>query len=64
MKTIFKNGVYKRVNDEVAEKKVKEEGYVYVSKSDWKKNDRDAIKSPKKLDEQKSSEEKKPKTKK
>jgi hypothetical protein len=36
MKTIFKNGVYDRVNEEVAESNVKHHGWKYVSKSEWK----------------------------
>jgi hypothetical protein len=36
MKTIFKNGVYDRVNEEVAESNVKFHGWKYVSKSEWK----------------------------
>jgi hypothetical protein len=36
MKTIFKNGVYDRVNEEVAESSVKYNGWKYVPKSEWK----------------------------
>lgn len=36
MKTIFKNGVYDRVNEEVAESNVRYNGWKYVSKSEWK----------------------------
>jgi len=36
MKTIFKNGVYDRVNEEVAESNVKYNGWKYVPKSEWK----------------------------
>jgi hypothetical protein len=36
MKTIFKNGVYDRVNEEVAESSVKFNGWKYVPKSEWK----------------------------
>ena len=36
MKTIFKNGVYDRVNEEVAESNVKFHGWKYVPKSEWK----------------------------
>jgi hypothetical protein len=41
MKTVVKNGSYKRVNDLVAEKLVREELWNYTSKSSWKKNVRD-----------------------
>jgi hypothetical protein len=40
MKTIFKNGTYERVSDEVAEQKIKQ-GFKFVSKQEWKKNWRD-----------------------
>lgn len=40
MKTIFKNGVYDRVNEEVAESNVKFHGWKYVPKSEWKLNAR------------------------
>jgi hypothetical protein len=36
MKTIFKNGVYDRVNEEVAESNVKFHGWKYTPKSEWK----------------------------
>ena len=36
MKTIFKNGTYERVGEEVAESQVKYHGWKYVSKSEWK----------------------------
>ena len=36
MKTILKNGVYDRVNEEVAESNVKHHGWKYVAKSEWK----------------------------
>lgn len=42
MKTIFKNGVYDRVNEEVAESNVKHHGWKYVPKSEWKLNARTA----------------------
>lgn len=45
MKTIIKNGVYERVNNEVGENKVDYGGYKYVKKEEWKKNVRD-IKKP------------------
>lgn len=41
MKTIIKNGVYERVSDEVGEFKVRNQGYKFVSKSEWKLNFRD-----------------------
>ena len=56
MKTIFKNGEYKRVSDEVAEKKVKE-GWKFTSKSEWKEKVRDAEKAKVKDKEQHSAEE-------
>lgn len=37
MKTIFKNGTYERVSDEVAEQKIKQ-GFKFVPKQEWKKN--------------------------
>jgi len=36
MKTIFKNGAYERVGEEVAESQVKYHGWKYVPKSEWK----------------------------
>ena len=42
MKTVVKNGSYKRVNDLIAEKMVREDLWSYTSKSSWKKNVRDA----------------------
>ena len=36
MKTIFKNGTYDRVSEEVAESQVKYNGWKYVPKSEWK----------------------------
>jgi len=36
MKTIFKNGVYDRVNEEVADSNVRYYGWKYVPKSEWK----------------------------
>lgn len=41
MKTIFKDGVYQRVDNEVGETKVKNSGWKYVSKQAWKTNVRD-----------------------
>ena len=40
MKTIFKNGTYQRVSNEVAEKEVKF-GAKFASKSEWKTSVRD-----------------------
>jgi hypothetical protein len=57
MKTIFKNGVYDRVNEEVAESGVKHHGWKYVPKSEWKLNARAA-----KTETQVVQEEKKEKT--
>lgn len=45
MKTVVKNGSYKRVNDLIAEKMVREDLWSYTSKSLWKKNVRDASKA-------------------
>jgi hypothetical protein len=36
MKTIFKNGAYERVSEEVAEISVRHQGARYVSKAEWK----------------------------
>lgn len=41
MKTIFKNGTYLRVGDEVAKQEVLFGRAKYVSKSEWKTNMRD-----------------------
>ena len=51
MKTIFKNGTYERVSDEVAEQQVKFGRAKYVPKSEWKASAR-AIKSEKQADDQ------------
>lgn len=40
MKTVFKNGVYERVDNEVAETRVNNQGWKFVSKSEWKTNAR------------------------
>lgn len=45
MKTIFKNGAYERVSEEVAEISVRHQGAKYVSKSEWKLNARNVAKS-------------------
>jgi len=45
MKTIFKNGTYERVSEEVAEQEVKMGRARYASKIDWKKNVRNAAKA-------------------
>ena len=45
MKTIFSNGTYHRVSNEVADHEVKMNRAKYASKSDWKKNVRDTQKS-------------------
>ena len=36
MKTIFKNGTYERVSDEIAEREVKFKRAAYAPKSEWK----------------------------
>lgn len=41
MKTIFKNGTYQRVSNEVAEKEVKFGIAKFASKSEWKTSIRD-----------------------
>lgn len=38
MKTIFKDGVYDRVDNEVGELRVKSQGWKFVPKEEWKKN--------------------------
>ena len=45
MKTIFKNGTYERVSNEVAEHEVKVGKAKYASKMDWKKTTRSLPKS-------------------
>lgn len=40
MKTIFKNGTYERVSNEVAELKISK-GWKFVPKQEWKQNFRD-----------------------
>lgn len=57
MKTVFKNGVYERVDNEVGEIRVKNQGWKYVPKSEWKTNVRDT-----KTEEQVVQEEKKEET--
>lgn len=41
MKTIFKDGAYDRVDNEVGEVRVKYQGWKFVPKTEWKKNVRD-----------------------
>jgi hypothetical protein len=45
MKTIFRNGTYERVSDEVADHEVRVGHAKYAPKSEWKKNVRDVQKS-------------------
>lgn len=45
MKTVVKNGSYKRVSESIAEKMVREDLWSYTSKTSWKKNVRDASKA-------------------
>jgi len=45
MKTIFKNGTYERLSNEVAEHEVKMGRAKYASKIDWKKNVRNTAKA-------------------
>lgn len=40
MKTVFKDGAYERVADEVGEIRTKNQGWKYVPKSEWKQNAR------------------------
>lgn len=40
MKTVFKSGAYERVSDEVAEIRVNNQGWKFVSKQEWKQNAR------------------------
>ena len=40
MKTVFKDGVYERVDNEVGEIRTKNQGWKYVPKSEWKQNAR------------------------
>jgi hypothetical protein len=44
MKTIFKNGTYERVSEEVADYEVKVGNAQYASKKSWKENVRDIVK--------------------
>lgn len=44
MKTVFKNGTYERLSDEMAEYEVRNKNAQYRSKSEWKKNVRDISK--------------------
>jgi hypothetical protein len=44
MKTIFKNGSYERVSNEIAKREVKFKRATYASKSEWKSSTR-SIKS-------------------
>jgi hypothetical protein len=60
MKTIFKNGTYERVSDEVAEQQVKFGRAKYVPKLEWKASAR-AIKSEKQADDQTKGEQTKSK---
>lgn len=43
MKSIFKNGAYDRVSDEMAETRVKSQGWKFVSKTEWKANSRATV---------------------
>lgn len=46
MKTIKKNGEYKRVDNETADIRVKSQGWSYSNKTDWKNNVRNVVKVP------------------
>lgn len=50
MKTIFKNGAYERVSDEVAEQKIRQ-GFKFVPKQEWKLNWRNIqkVETPKEI---------------
>jgi hypothetical protein len=45
MKTIIKNGNYERVDNETGEYKVRNQGWKFSPKSDWKKEVRDVEKA-------------------
>jgi hypothetical protein len=45
MKTIIKNGVYERVDNETGEYRVRNHGWKFAPKSDWKKEVRDVEKA-------------------
>lgn len=56
MKTIFKDGIYERVDNEVGEVRTKFQGWKFVSKSEWKKNVRDIKTVSKAVEETKKEE--------
>jgi len=56
MKTVFKNGVYDRVNEEVAETRVNNQGWKYVPKSEWKTNTRPAPREKSLVEDEKKQE--------
>jgi len=45
MKTIFKDEVFDRVDNETADLRVKSQGWKFAPKSEWKKNVRDVEKA-------------------
>lgn len=45
MKTIFKDEVFDRVDNETADLRVKSQGWKFVPTSEWKKNVRDVEKA-------------------
>ena len=53
MKTIVKNEVYDRVDNQTADLKVKSQGWKFTSKSNWKTNVRDIEKTDKPKKEKK-----------
>lgn len=53
MKTVFKDGVYSRVSNEVGDFQVKHQGFKFVAKKEWKTNIRDFEKERLKLAEAK-----------
>lgn len=56
MKTIFKDGIYERVDNEVGEVRTKYQGWKFVPKSEWKKNVRDIKTEPQVTEEVKKEE--------
>ena len=60
MKTIFKNGTYERVSDEVAEQEVRFGRAKYAPKSEWKASAR-SIKTEKQAEDQTKGEQTKSK---
>jgi hypothetical protein len=53
MKCVSKNGVYDRVEEAIAETRVKNQGWNYVSKSEWKTNTRVSVSEKSELEQEK-----------